>query len=272
MAGATASPGPKSSAWPDYRPYTLKDLNLPGACPTCGAPPGEPGFLRYDAAVGQPHFGLVCPCPTCHGHKQNGAGPPSQLEGRLAGASFHSYRVTEGNRAALEAAVAFAGRPEGWLTLWGSYGLGKTHLLAAVVNHCLAGGVPAVYTTLPDLLDSLRGSYDSNDYSPLFQRLRAVRVLAIDEVDKVYLTGWAREKVYQLADARYRQPGQLGTIFGLNIDPAAALAESSTGPLAYLFSRMLDEYGRVVPLSGADARPLARRLRAPGKPGVQTPG
>lgn len=260
MAGATASPGPKSSAWPDYRPLTLKDLNLPGACPTCGAPPGEPGFLRYDAAVGQPDFGRVCPCPDCRGRPDSGAGPPWQPEGRLAEAAFNRYRATEGNRAGLEAALAFAGRPEGWLTLWGGYGLGKTHLLAAIVNHCLAAGLPAVYATLPDLLDRLRGSYDSSDYSPLFQRLRAIRVLAIDEVDKVYLTGWAREKIYQLADARYRQLDRVGTVFGLNIDPAAALAESPTGPLAYLFSRMLDGHSQVVALTGADARPLAKRL------------
>ena len=269
MAGAIASPGPKNLAWLDYKPYTLKDLKLPGACPTCGAPPGEPGFLRYDAAVGQPHFGQVCPCPDCHGLRQSGPAQPSPLAGRLAGAGFESYRATAGNRAALAAALDFARRPQGWLTLWGGYGLGKTHLLAAVVNHCLAAGQPAIYTTLPDLLDHLRGSYDSSDYSPLFQRLRASRVLAIDEVDKVYLTGWAREKVYQLADARYRQLNDTGTVFGLNIDPAAALAESPTGPLAYLFSRMLDEFSQVVHLAGADARPLAKRL---GTPEVQTPG
>lgn len=258
---ATALPGPKISAWPPPKTQSLRELRLPAACPTCGAPGGEPGFLRYDAPVGHPNFGKICPCPDCHSPKQRAAGrSPSQLEGRLALATFENYRPGQGNKAAFQAVSAFARRPRAWLTLWGSYGLGKSHLLAAAVNSCLARGLTAAYYTLPDLLDRLRAGYDGGDYSPLLERLRAIDLLALDEVDKVHLTSWAGEKIYQLADARYRRLAESGTLFALNVDPRAGLDSGSYLQLQYLFSRMLDGHSQVIQLAGDDARPLAPRL------------
>ncbi len=55
----------------------------------------------------------------------------------------------------------FASSLQGWLLLLGGYGCGKTHLAAAIANFAVSMGVPTLFLTVPDLLDWLRFSYDS---------------------------------------------------------------------------------------------------------------
>lgn len=227
-------------------------------CPTCGFPPGEAGFLRTEYPAGHARFGALVRCPDCHdGRLAERLRAACQLTGWLVDASFKGYRLSPGNRAAYEAAQKFAKAPRGWLTLWGGYGLGKTHLLAATVNHCTAGRIAAVYYTLPDLLDRLRDSYGNDGFSTLFDRLVAVPVLALDELDKVRLTDWAREKLYQLVDARYRDLDRRGTLLALNRQP-----DVNDPDLAYLYSRAMDYRSRVVEVAGGDVRPVAREKAA----------
>jgi DNA replication protein DnaC len=211
--------------------------------------------------VDHPDFGQLIPCPDCHAQKQTQSRrQQSQLEGQLIEQTFGNYKVNHTNQAAFQAAQQFAQQPRAWLTLWGSYGPGKTHLLAAIVNHCLAHNIPAAYYTLPDLLDQFKDSYKRNDYSPLSKHLRTIQVLALDEVDKAQETDWAVEKIYQLADARYRRLNELGTLFALNINPRHSLARLNDARLNYLFSRMLDQRSRLIHLAGPDARPLVESL------------
>ncbi len=173
------------------------------------------------------------------------------MKGWLTDAGFDDYKRHKNNRAAWDAARSIAANPKGWLTLWGTYGPGKTHLLAATVNACTKHRIAAIYYTLPDLLDKLRGSYGVDGFSGLFDRLVAVRVLALDEVDKVRLTDWAIEKVYQLIDARYRELDRLATLFAMNIEP-----DPSEDVMGYLFSRMHDYRNQVIEVGGGDARPM----------------
>jgi DNA replication protein DnaC len=224
-------------------------------CPTCGFPRGAPGYLRTEYPVGHAKFGAIVACPDCHdGNLSERLRRAAQLTGWLTGASFNGYRVKPGNRAAYDAAQKFAKTPRGWLSLWGTYGLGKTHLLAAVVNECTAQRIGAVYYTLPDLLDKLRDGYSDDGFSGLYERLVNVPVLALDELDKVRLTEWAKEKLYQLCDARYRDRDRRGTLFASNTRPDTADPE-----LGYLASRMADYYGcQVIELAGGDVRPVAR--------------
>lgn len=45
------------------------DAHLRGVrhCEGCGAPIGNPGFVRFDFPVGHPLFGQAFPCPRCNG-------------------------------------------------------------------------------------------------------------------------------------------------------------------------------------------------------------
>ena len=54
----------------------------------------------------------------------------------------------------------FAQTLKGWLLLQGGFGCGKTHLAAAIANFTVGMGVPTLFLTVPDLLDTLRFAYD----------------------------------------------------------------------------------------------------------------
>ena len=54
----------------------------------------------------------------------------------------------------------FAQTLKGWLLLQGGFGCGKTHLAAAIANFAVSLGVPTLFITVPDLLDTLRFAFD----------------------------------------------------------------------------------------------------------------
>jgi len=233
-------------------PRTIRNYFAePAACPVCGAPPGIPGYLRADVPYTHEDFGKLTPCPTCHAPKLSShLRSISQLDGWLGDASFDNFQLCAENCKAYEAALGFADKPIGWLTLWGTYGPGKTHLLAAITNRLTVEGRGAIYYTLPDLMDALRDSY-KDDFSGTFHRVANVPVLLIDEVDKINPTLWAMEKVYQLFDARYRGLAQFGTVFAMNARPEIANDDTD-----YLISRMFDRRFAVVEVGGGDMRPV----------------
>lgn len=104
-----------------------------------------------------------------------------------------------------------------WLLLMGRYGSGKTHLAAAVGNRWLERGGQAYFTTSADLLDHLRGTFGPNSavgYDDLFQRMRNVSLLILDDFGAEAVTSWAREKLFQLLNHRYIH--RLPTVFTTN--------------------------------------------------------
>ncbi len=209
--------------------------------------------MRADVAVSHKDFGKLVPCPTCHAPKLSShLRDLSQLDGWLEDASFDNFKLCAENRKAYTAALKFVDKPIGWLTLWGTYGPGKTHLLAAIANRLTAEGKGAIYYTLPDLMDALRDSY-KDDFSGTFHRVANVPVLLIDEVDKISPTAWAMEKEYQLFDARYRGLGQFGTVFAMNTRPEISGDDSD-----YIISRMFDRRFDVIEVGGGDMRPVEK--------------
>jgi len=243
----TLTNGPK----PRRHGPTVKRHAAFGDCPTCGFPPDQPGFLRRDVPASHPQFGRPVPCPDCHDATlSQRLSKCSQLTGWLRQARFVNYNVLDGNRLGYQAAAAFANEPLRWLALWGPLGTGKTHLCAAIVNACVDNHKAAVYYTLPDLLNVLRGTFKDNSFSDTFTGLVKVPVLVIDEVDKVNWTQWADEAVYALVDARYRALNDVGTVFAMNVEPKGG----GTGN-DYLYSRMWDNRNVVVKVGGMDVRP-----------------
>ncbi len=260
MAPIPIAPPPSPiSNWTEDERKTDKAVNSPDACPECSGN----GYFRQEVPVGHPEFGKLIRCD-CRVQKQHQARrQQSQLEGWLTQATFQNYVTNHSGQAALQAAREFAQNPCGWLTLWGNFGNGKTHLSAAVVNDCVARSISAIYYTMPDLLDLIKDSFKVGDYSPQFEFLRTVPVLVLDEVDdKVNWTGWAKEKFFQLAEARYRRVDELGTLFTMNREPNVALAEADGSFMGYVFSRMRDQRSRVIHLAAPDARSMAKTLWA----------
>ena len=119
----------------------------------------------------------------------------------------------------------------GWY-LYGSYGVGKTHLMAAMVNDLNSKNVPAVIFTEKDLM-KIMGFVRSQEMETLQKLLERVRYLVIDDLGTEWQTQPVRAKIYQLIDKRY------------------LLAQSHQGYTSFTsqipFDKLTDKYdGRVV--------------------------
>lgn len=113
--------------------------------------------------------------------------------------------------------VEYAKRPDGWLVLRGGYGAGKTHLAAAVANHRIKLGYPALFVNTPDLLDHLRSAFSptsTQSYDERFEEVRNSPLLILDDLGTQSNTEWAQEKLYQIFN--YRYTAQLPTIITTN--------------------------------------------------------
>ena len=119
---------------------------------------------------------------------------------------------------AFNQARQYAARLEGWLFLQGGFGCGKTHLAAAVANYAVGMGVPTLFLTVPDLLDSLRFSYNSEDttFEERFEDIRNAPLLVLDDFGTQNATGWAQEKLFQILN--YRYINQLPLVVTTNLD------------------------------------------------------
>jgi DNA replication protein DnaC len=120
--------------------------------------------------------------------------------GGMDGEEYASLQV------AFRAAHGFAESPAGWIVFTGTFGCGKTHLAAAIANHCVSKRESALFVTVPDLLDHLRATFSPQSaisYDKLFEQVRKSPLLVLDDLGTESATSWAREKLYQLFNYRY---------------------------------------------------------------------
>jgi DNA replication protein DnaC len=197
-------------------------------------------------------------CPVCsQGRMQEWLTRKSRLSGkelevRLDG--FFTHGVYAGKKQAKQAAVDMLARNReavGMLTFWGDYGTGKTHLQKALINGFRMIGMLSVYTTAADMLDDIRSRF-SDDHGVVsvtaaIEEYSKIRVLAIDELDKINLTGWVKETISRIFEARGK--AEVLTIVGTNMNPDTMPAE-----FGYLASRMRG--GVVANVPAPDMRPV----------------
>ena len=103
-------------------------------------------------------------------------------------------------------AARFAEDPKGWLVLTGPSGSGKTHLAVAIANRCIERNQTTFFIVAADLLDHLRASYSPENpvtYDELFEQVRNVPVLVLDDLGMTSATPWAQEKLFQVINHRY---------------------------------------------------------------------
>ena len=240
---------------PEPRRKTLRE------CPVCGWPKGQRGFLTVFVPVGHPLFGVKVKCPACwEGHLPEHLKRLSGLSGRMLTWTLKAMIRDPGRQPARLAAQRFVTNPQGWLTVWGEYGVGKTYVLASIVNELRKQEKAAMYVVAPDLLDAWRKAYDPDapaSFDTLFAKVRDVPILALDELGQVKMTAWGLEKLFQLLDYRYRESHRLGTVLALHFEPKSDCAPAGWPPQAdAILSRVYEWPDRVVQISGGDVRPV----------------
>ncbi len=195
-------------------------------CPLCRGL----GYVRRDLPVGHPDFGKLFPCRCRQAEleaqrlQQLQEASDLRLLSHMTFETFHvegrGHLLPEQQRSlevAYRMARTFAERPEGWLLLEGPYGCGKTHLAAAIANHCIRQRRTVLFVVVPDLLDHLRAAYAPGSevrFDERFEAVRTVPILILDDLGTQSPSPWAQEKLYQLINYRYN--ARLPTVFTTN--------------------------------------------------------
>ncbi|MDZ7727721.1 MAG: ATP-binding protein [Dehalococcoidia bacterium] len=193
-------------------------------CTVCGGA----GFIRRQRPLNDPRFGKAepCDCVLDEGIETR----KSRLEriGNLEALRRYTFATLSAERdggtdpvvqRAIATVRAYAENPAGWLVITGPSGTGKTHLAAALAHARVDAGHPALFLTVPDLLDHLRSGYQPEDeeltYDRVFEQVRNAPLLLLDDVDAASPTPWAREKLFQLLNARYNE--SMPTVFTTSV-------------------------------------------------------
>ena len=197
-------------------------------CPLCGGL----GYVREDVPIDHPNFGRLFPCrcklATVEDARQRQLRAMSNLH-HLSHMTFDTFlpggiglapNLAANLRHAFDEAGRYAENPEGWLTFFGGYGCGKTHLAAAIANRVIERGQPVLFVVVPDLLDHLRATFGPASpigFDERFAQVRDAPLLILDDLGTQSSTAWAQEKLFQILNHRYN--AHLPTVITSNSSP-----------------------------------------------------
>lgn len=120
-------------------------------------------------------------------------------------------------------------KPKG-LYLHGSFGSGKTYLVAALFNEMAKKNIRSALIYYPEFLRSLKSSFQTN-YIEQFNYIKKVPLLLLDDIGAENGSAWARDEVLGPI-LQYRMEEHLPTFFTSNLtieELEMSLAATSTG-------------------------------------------
>lgn len=98
--------------------------------------------------------------------------------------------------------------------LHGNFGSGKTYLISALFNELAKKGYKSVAVPVPELIRSIKDSFDT-DYSERFNHVLKAPLLLLDDLGAEHLTPWARDEVLGPI-LQYRMDQELPIFFTSN--------------------------------------------------------
>lgn len=101
------------------------------------------------------------------------------------------------------------------LYLSGSFGSGKTYLVAALFNELAKKNISSALVYYPELLRNLKSSFGS-DYEEKFDFIKTVPLLLLDDIGAENTTSWSRDEVLGPI-LQYRMEEELPTFFTSNL-------------------------------------------------------
>lgn len=101
------------------------------------------------------------------------------------------------------------------LYLSGSFGSGKTYLIAAAFNELAKKNVKSAIIYWPEFLRNLKGSFNT-DFNEKMEQIKRVKLLLIDDIGAENSTAWARDEILGPI-LQYRMQEKLPTFFTSNL-------------------------------------------------------
>lgn len=120
-------------------------------------------------------------------------------------------------------------KPKG-LYLTGSFGSGKTYLIASLFNEMAKKKVKCALIYYPEFLRNLKSSFQTN-YGEKFDYIKKVPLLLLDDIGAENCSNWSRDEVLGPI-LQYRMESHLPTFFTSNLtleELETALAATSSG-------------------------------------------
>ena len=102
------------------------------------------------------------------------------------------------------------------LYLNGSFGSGKTYLVAALFNELAKQKVRSALIYYPEFLRSLKESFGNEEYREKFDRVKKAPLLLLDDIGAENMTPWSRDEVLGPL-LQYRMNEELPTFFTSNL-------------------------------------------------------
>lgn len=105
-------------------------------------------------------------------------------------------------------------QPKG-LYLTGSFGSGKTYMIAALFNEMAKKGVRSALIYYPEFLRSLKASFQTN-YVEKFDYIKKIPLLLFDDIGAENCSNWSRDEILGPL-LQYRMENHLPTFFTSNL-------------------------------------------------------
>ena len=101
--------------------------------------------------------------------------------------------------------------------LTGSFGSGKSYLITALFNEFAKYNIQSAVIYFPEFLRKLKASFGNDTSDELFEKIKNVSLLLIDDIGAERLTDWARDEVLGTI-LQNRMDNKLPTFFTSNLN------------------------------------------------------